>query len=192
MLRGQAEKKSGVKLHSPVLPFVPSTTTDNKHQDIYFFVSFVGPHDPFDPPSFYADKYRRNQMPKPIAGPADDKPERYRRFERKYTADQVIDMRRQYCAVITAIDDGIGRILRALEESGQAENTFIFFTSDHGEMIGDHGLHAKNVPYGSAWRIPLLISGPGIAPGDTGAMVELMDINPTICELTGTPPSLSS
>ena len=67
-----------------------------------------------------------------------------------------------------------------------AENTYIVFASDHGEMLGDHGLFTKNLAYDPAMRVPLLCRGPGIAGGRrSAALVELIDINATLCELAG-------
>ena len=65
-----------------------------------------------------------------------------------------------YFAGVTGVDEQIGRILKALEASGQAENTIVVFTSDHGEMMGSHGLMAKVVPYEESFRIPLVIRWP--------------------------------
>ena len=156
----------------------------------HYFVSFVGPHDPFDPPTEYADKYRGKPMPAPIPGPAEDKPDWVRR--RAYDdpdPEQVAVARRQYCASTELIDDQIGLMLAALERRGMLDNTIIVYTSDHGEMLGDHGQYAKSVPYESALRVPLIVSGPGIAGGRVSdALVELIDANPTVCELAGLPP----
>ena len=97
--------------------------------------------------------------------------------------------RRQYCAAIEVIDDQIGAILEAVERRGMMDHTIILFSSDHGEMLGDHGAYAKSLPYEAALRVPLLAAGPGIAEGRTcDALVELIDVNPTICELAGLPP----
>ena len=69
------------------------------------------------------------------------------------------------------------------------DNTYIFFTSDHGEMLGDHGLYTKSLPYESALRVPLIAAGPGIRGWQVSdALVELIDVNPTICALAGLPP----
>jgi choline-sulfatase len=66
------------------------------------------------------------------------------------------------------------------------DNTYIIFSSDHGEMLGDFGLYAKFVAYEGSLRVPLVVSGPGIEGGRVAdALVELIDVNPTICELAG-------
>ena len=79
-------------------------------------------------------------------------------------------------------------MLNALEHRNMLENTVIVFSSDHGEMLGDHGMYTKSVPYEASIRIPLLIAAP-VFEGESvsDALVELIDINPTLCELAGLP-----
>ncbi|MBT3273721.1 MAG: sulfatase-like hydrolase/transferase, partial [Spirochaetales bacterium] len=155
----------------------------------HYFVSFVGPHDPFDAPGEYADRYRNAEMPSPIPVQADKKSTPYTRRQSGMEADQIKKTRRMYCAAIELIDDQIGLILNALEKRGMLENTLILFTSDHGEMLGDHGLYTKEFGYEQSIRVPLLLAGPGVPKGRTSdTLVELIDVNPTICEATGLPP----
>ncbi len=93
-----------------------------------------------------------------------------------------------YYAMIKLIDDQVGRILDALEETGQRENTVIIFMSDHGEMLGDHGLIQKGCRfYEGLVRVPLIWVWPGkIAAGrQYSDLVELTDIAPTLLELAG-------
>jgi len=155
----------------------------------HFFVSFVGPHDPFDPPEEYGRRYRGAAMPPPIADDLADKPACRRRRVLEMTSEEVAVTRRQYCGLIELIDDQIGRILTALERRGWGENTHVVFSSDHGEMLGDHGFYTKSLPYESCLRVPFIVAGPGIARGAVSdALVELIDVAPTICELAGLPP----
>jgi arylsulfatase A-like enzyme len=93
----------------------------------------------------------------------------------------------KYWAQIELIDENIGRILDALKKSGQRENTVVIFTSDHGEMAGDHGLKKGCRFYEGLVRVPLIFSWPGhIKQGlKSDALVELVDIAPTLLELTG-------
>lgn len=152
----------------------------------HLFVSFVGPHDPYDPPSEYADRYRDAATPEPIADDLASKPQWIKNKCKAPSAEAVRVTRRQYCAAITLIDEQIGRIMDALETRGELDNTYIVFASDHGDMLGDHGLYQKSVAYESAVRVPLIVAGPGICPGKTtSALTELIDINPTVCELAG-------
>ena len=93
-----------------------------------------------------------------------------------------------YYAMIKLIDDQLGRILDALEETGQRENTVIIFMSDHGEMLGDHGLIQKGCRfYEGLVRVPLIISWPGHFQAGlcSDALVELLDVTPTLMELAG-------
>ncbi len=152
----------------------------------HYFVSFVGPHNPFDPPTDYADRYRDKPMPPAIGGDLEGKPEYIRRKHRGGDEQQVARSRRQYCAAIECIDDQVGEILQALEDSGQMDNTLIFFTADHGEMLGDHGLYTKNVAYEASLRVPLIAAGPGVNQGlVSDALIELNDLNPTMTQMAG-------
>ncbi len=94
----------------------------------------------------------------------------------------------KYWAQIELIDDNVGRIMEALEESGQRDNTVVIFTSDHGEMAGDHGLNKKGCRfYEGLVRVPLIFSWPGRFKADlqSEALVELTDIVPTLLEING-------
>jgi arylsulfatase len=154
----------------------------------HYFVSFVGPHDPFDPPTEYADRYRNAPMPPALEDTLTGKPGYTHQRNLGLSASEVTVTRRQYCAAIETIDDGIGWMLDALEQRGMLDNTIIVFSSDHGEMLGDHGIYTKSVPYEAALRIPLLIAAPGVTGGHvSNALVELIDINPTLCEMAGLP-----
>jgi arylsulfatase A-like enzyme len=93
-----------------------------------------------------------------------------------------------YYATCSAIDREVGRALRALEETGQAENTVVVFMSDHGDMLGAHGLFTKGVPaYEDVYRIPLIIAGPGVQrPGRTATgFANTVDLASTILDLAG-------
>jgi arylsulfatase len=153
----------------------------------FLFVSFVGPHNPFDPPETYGQRYRNADVPAAVGSLA-GKPGYLRQRQVDATPEEVAVTRRQYCAAIAAIDDQIGLLLDTLEKRGMAENTVVVFTSDHGEMLGDHGLYTKSVPYEPSLRVPLIMAGPGIAGGQVSeTLVELIDLNPTVCELAGLP-----
>ena len=154
----------------------------------FMVVNFVGPHSPFDPPREYADKYRDREMPKAIPRIEDGKPQWILDRDLGLSPQAITEAQRQYCAAIEAIDDQVGTMLDALEHRGMLDNTHIVFSSDHGEMLGDFGMYAKYVPCEAALRVPLLVAGPGIEPGQVSdALVELIDINATICELAGMP-----
>jgi arylsulfatase A-like enzyme len=94
-------------------------------------------------------------------------------------------MREVYYAAISMVDEQVGWILDALEETGQLDNTLIIFTSDHGELLGDYGLYQKWNPYDSCARVPFIIRFPKkVAPGSIfEGFVDLNDILPTILDL---------
>jgi uncharacterized sulfatase len=92
--------------------------------------------------------------------------------------------------MISLMDHHIGRILDALEETGQRQNTLVIFTSDHGDMLGDHGFWWKGfVPYEEHMRVPLIVSLPGNIPAGTAteALQSLLDLPPTILSYAGVP-----
>ena len=152
----------------------------------HMFVSFVGPHDPFDPPAEYGARYRDAPVPPAIADELRNKPRWHAPRDRKLTDDEIAHTRRQYCAEIELIDDYIGRMIETLERRGLLHDTIVIFTSDHGEMLGDHGMYTKSVAYEGATHIPLVMAGPGISAGPVAhALVSLIDLNPTVCELAG-------
>jgi arylsulfatase A-like enzyme len=94
-----------------------------------------------------------------------------------------------YYAHIRAIDREFGRLLKALDETGQADNTIVIFTSDHGEMAGSHGRMYKNVPFEESVRVPFLVRYPGVTPKGKSSetLFSSIDIYPTLCGLAGIP-----
>lgn len=92
-----------------------------------------------------------------------------------------------YYGVITYLDKQVGRILDALRETGEYDNTIIVFSSDHGLAIGSHGLFGKQNLYEDGMKVPFIFAGPGIPKGNSDAYAYLYDIFPTLCDLTGTP-----
>jgi len=96
--------------------------------------------------------------------------------------------RQEYYAIITHMDAQVGRILDALEKSGKADNTYIFFSADHGLSVGHHGLFGKQNLFDHSVRVPLMVTGPGIAGGKMlHTPVYLQDIMPSTLELAGVP-----
>ena len=162
------------------------------------------PHHPFDPPPDYLSRYPADDMPLPLSRPGElDEKTTYQRLDAKWAhnnpgefhvAAMTDDDRRQvtaaYYAMIELIDDQVGRMLTALEETNQAENTLVIFMSDHGEMLGDHGLYFKGPHfYEAAIRIPLVIRWPNRALSGhrVDGLVELIDLAPTLCDAASIP-----
>lgn len=157
----------------------------------HLFVSFAGPHDPWDCPEAYAAPWRERTFPEPIPRRGEGKPRWVRHKAETQSAgmgaDDLRDVRAHYAGAISLIDAWVGRMLDLLRDRGWADRTVVVFCSDHGEMLGDHGLFLKSVMYESAVRIPLIVSVPGQPhPGSVSdALVELIDLHPTLLELAG-------
>jgi arylsulfatase A-like enzyme len=83
------------------------------------------------------------------------------------------------------IDTQMGRLLAAVERRGELENTVVVFSSDHGEMLGDHDRWAKSVPYQPSVGVPLVVSGPGVESGTTDALVSHIDLAATFLDFAG-------
>ena len=161
-----------------------------------WFLSFnpYYPHPPFDPPQDYLDRYDADTLPGPLFRESDlvekQKLESVD-FQSKVRRPEdfgAMAKKAAYYAMIELIDDQIGRMLDALERTGQRENTLIIFMSDHGETLGDHGLIEKGCRfYEGLVRVPLIFSWPGhFQPGLVqDALVELTDIAPTLLDICG-------
>lgn len=141
----------------------------------FMYIGFSAPHDPRQAPQEYLDRYplERIKTPEtyqPLYPYLDEigvgkrlRDERLAPFPRTEYAVKV--HRREYFAIITHLDAQIGRVLDALEASGQADNTWVFFTSDHGLAAGHHGLLGKQNMYDHSLRVPFMVTGPGV-PAD--------------------------
>lgn len=159
----------------------------------FCFVSFVGPHLPFDAPAEYLDRYADVGMPEPLPAQGTTRArfvERKQRATREggATPEDAGAMRRNYSGAVTLIDEQIGEMLAILDRRGLREDTLIVYTSDHGEMLGDLGIVGKSVQYEPALRVPLIVSGPGVSQGRVSdALVEVFDTTPTLLDLVGLP-----
>ena len=164
----------------------------------FCWVSFGGPHEPWDAPEPYASRYDPATMPPPIErGEAGhDRPKglldkRLARDPLPFDAADVARLRANYAGNVTLIDDQIGEILRVVEERGELDRTVVAFVSDHGEMNGDFQLLYKHNFLGPAVRVPFILRLPRQAGAEAGAgvvsdtMVELMDLGATLVELAG-------
>ncbi|MCP4640448.1 MAG: sulfatase-like hydrolase/transferase [bacterium] len=159
------------------------------------FVSVIEPHDPFIAHERFYKQYDPDTIPVPPNwnDSLQDRPGLYRKSARAFAGLSERDKKQAaacYYATVTEIDEQYGRLIDRLEEAGQLDNTIIVLTSDHGEFLGAHGMYTKNVgAYEEAYNIPLVVSGPSIAQGQTSdALVGIHDICPTLLELTGLDP----
>lgn len=156
----------------------------------HLFVSFVGPHNPWDAPEKYYKLYQDIDFPDRLIEELNDKPRWVKERAKTETEDMSYEdlnqVKRHYAAMITLIDDYVGRFVDILEKRGQLENTVIIYTSDHGEMMGDHGLFTKQCMYEASLRVPLVVSGLGINQGHrSDALAELVDLYPTMLDMAG-------
>ncbi len=163
-----------------------------------FSFNCFDPHPPLDPPQEFLDRFDLDSLPLPVIdeeGLADEAKLAGVNFQSKAGRIPEKKLRlnlAKYWAMIELIDRNVGRMLEALEQTGQRENTVVIFTSDHGHMIGDHGLYNKGCRfYEGLVRVPLIWSWPARIGADvrSEALVELTDIAPTLLGLAGlTPP----
>lgn len=162
------------------------------------WVSFGGPHEPWDTPEPYASMYDPETMPPAIPRPpVGERPHGHldrlmQRMNPKFETGEIGRLRANYAGNVTLIDDQIDEILEAIAARGELDNTVIVHTSDHGEMNGDYGLIYKSNFLNGAVRIPLLVRTPkasGLQTPPTGSIcdspVEWIDIGPTLVELAG-------
>ena len=164
-------------------------------QPFFLYVAFGDPHDPKVVPQKWMDLYSPGDVPLPVnflpLHPFDNgemvvRDEKLAPWPR--TRQGIREHLADYYSVISYMDFQIGRILQALKDIGEYDNTIIIFASDHGLAIGSHGLMGKQNLYEHSMRAPLIFSGPGIPRGkSTDAFAYLLDIFPTVCGLTGTP-----
>ena len=163
----------------------------------FLWVGFPGPHDPWDAPAEYVRRYedadvtldstRRPEIPE--YGPLSVFLRSFLRYSSSdtLTDERARDVRRHYFANVTLIDESIGQILDTLERTGIADNTWVVYSSDHGEMLGTHGFLNKMVFYEPSVRVPLIIRPPGgIGTGQVhSGLLEHVDLSATLRDLAG-------
>ncbi|WP_222429919.1 sulfatase family protein [Paenibacillus cremeus] len=198
------ENRQGTWCTDEAISFIRA---NRRHGNPWFFsVNYFDPHHPFDPPKELMEKYMAlgEQIPLPnyIEGELDNKP-RYQRIdsENAYNFNAMFRYREMselehraarasQWAMVEHLDTQVGRLLDELEQSGELDNTIIIFMSDHGEMLGDHGIYWKGPYfYEELVRVPLMIAWPGKVAGGrrSKALVELVDLAPTLLEASSLP-----
>ena len=170
---------------------------DLKKDDKPFFLAtgLVRPHYPNVAPEQYFARYPYKEMPLPYV-PSDDwddmpKSAVSRSNSKQYGIDKYPDNQRKmwagYLATVTFMDEQVGRILKTLKELGLDQETAVFFTSDHGYLLGEHHFWQKGNLREEVTRVPLIMRVPGGKSGVSSSVVELVDLFPTACEATGLP-----
>jgi choline-sulfatase len=155
------------------------------------FVSYVSPHYPLIAPPEYYNLYDPRELESGPA-PLPDHPVLHQiagffSHEEHFTPQTRGIARAAYFGLCSFLDAQVGQVLSALGASGQADDTMVIFTSDHGEMLGNKGFWTKSTMYDDAARILLLMAGPGIGKNRRTDPVNLIDLAPTICEAAGQP-----
>jgi arylsulfatase A-like enzyme len=183
------EKFSSELFADSVIEFLQ---THDSQEPFFAYVAFTAPHDPRQPPLAFREPYYRSLPPLPVnflpqlpfdngmmIGGRDENLGAWPRTEA-----MIRDQLAEYYGLITHMDEQIGRILGALEATGQAKNTIVIFAADNGLALGSHGLLGKQSVFEHSMRTPLIIAGPGIPGGkSTAAFTYLFDLFPTLCNV---------
>ena len=160
----------------------------------FVWCSHLRPHSPYDPPQFFWDMYVNRTLP---AIPLGDWAQKHNvpgpglprtAWRGALTPEQNHRMRVGYMGEITHIDYELGRMLEALARGGGMDNTLVIFTSDHGDMMGDHYLHRKSYAYEGSARVPFVVQyprGSSLPKGTFEHVVGLQDVMPTILDACG-------
>jgi len=166
---------------------------ERKNEPFYIAAGFIRPHYPMVAPQRYFDKYPLEDIELPYVPEDDHDDIPPMGFPRVVSTKDPIGrypdnqkrMWAGYYATVTYMDEQVGRIIDELEAQGLRDETVIVFTSDHGYHLGEHHFWQKSNLHEESLRVPLIISAPEFRGGRSAAMVELMDIFPTVAELTG-------
>jgi arylsulfatase A-like enzyme len=142
----------------------------------YLVANFTGPHNPQDVTPVMKELWKGVRFPAAVANT-------------KQELALLNEIRQNYAAMCENIDRILGQAIAFLEDTGQLEDTLVVFSSDHGEMLGDHDRWGKSVWYHPSVGIPLVVAGPGVAGGRwSSALVQLHDLAPTWLEVAGAAP----
>lgn len=160
----------------------------------FTFCSFFAPHHPFEAPADQIARYKPDDIPLPQYKNGVDMRDVQEPLKKdidlisRYSDDVARKIVHHYYASISLIDDCVGRLMDALRQTGQDENTIVVFAADHGEMLGNHGLLRKpSIHYDELLRVPLIIRAPGAPPRRVEGMVEMVDLYPTLLGLLDIP-----
>ncbi len=162
---------------------------------VFLYLSFVAPHSPYCPPAPYDTLFDPADMPVPPREDEDQTNRKHRviralkedRYGPEGISDEVIaDVRAQYAGLVAHLDHHVGRAVEAFRERF-GKDALICFTSDHGDLLGEHYKCEKHMPYEGATRIPYIVCRPGHVPGGVvaDALAEQIDMFPTVLGLCG-------
>jgi arylsulfatase A-like enzyme len=147
-----------------------------KDKPWHLVVNFVGPHGPFDITESMNEKWSGVRMPPPVDNEQSD-------------PEKVENRRRNYAAMIENIDSLMGKMIEEVKIRGELDNTILVFSSDHGEMLGDHNRWGKMTWHSPSSKIPLVVTGPGVQTGvSSKALISLHDLAATFLDMAGAQP----
>ena len=171
-------------------------------QPFFLYVAFMAPHDPRNPPEKYRQKYYKNRPPLPsnylAQHPFQNAPQATSGRDEGLapwprTKEMISDQLCEYYGLITHLDDQVGRVIKALEQSIHSKNTIVIYTADHGLAMGSHGLLGKQNIYEQSMSCPLILSGPGIPSGKSSdAFTYVHDLYATICDFASVEQSVEN
>jgi len=175
------------------IDFLERHTDAADDQPFFCYVSYVDPHDPYDPPEPYASMFNPDDMGEPLGAGwdvegnriLDDSRDELYKFRTICDDTQAIKkMRSLFHGSVRFIDDQVARIVSFLQERNMWDDTILVFTTDHGDMMGDHELLTKGVKhYDKGIRCPLIVCGGGVNAGITDRLTCSLDFFPTFCDL---------
>lgn len=187
-----AERRSGEAGKEIVDAAIAFLKADTDPRPVFMYLAFANPHDPRVAAKKYLDQYDEDKIPLPknfLPVHPFDNGELVVRDEQLLPWPRTpADLRRtlhEYYATVTGLDFHIGRLVQAIEDAGQLDNTLFVFSADQGIAVGSHGLLGKQSLYEHSMKSPLVFAGPGIPKGRSDALVYLFDIYPTVCDLVG-------
>lgn len=203
-IRAAAEKYPQCRTECYTLPFPPEVSQTawvtqqtlkflretNSDKNIFLQASYVQPHNPFSPPAKYLEKVNTDKIPRPLT--AEWQQENLPYFKQElyrlpsYKQRDWLRDRHHYFADLAHLDEEIGKLIRGLEACGRAENALIIFTSDHGEILHDHGILGKwERHYDACVRIPLYVKYPNNQSAVISQLVSHLDVVPTMYDYAG-------
>ncbi|MFP4502543.1 MAG: sulfatase [Candidatus Hydrogenedentota bacterium] len=163
----------------------------------FLHVSYFDPHPPYFAPADWAQRFDAREMHLPVSIPPEKLSLRlaaqYRamQYDRMSEADLRETMRYYHASIAWGVDHQVGRVMGALEETGQLDNTIVVFTSDHGDFMGDHGMVRKGLfHYDGLLHVPMIVHAPGrVKPGHrVTEPCQCVDLFPTLADMTGGAP----
>ncbi len=181
------------------ITFLEDTHQRQPQRPFFVHAGFYAPHPPLNPPASALDQYAGRPLPPRHWSPDEVGylPPAFARGMRGLlgTPEQEWDRyRRHFYAMVTHLDENVGRMMNTVKQLGLWDETIWVVTSDHGDYLGDHNITSKSDrPYDGAMRIPLIFRGPGVPEGkQTDELAEILDVMPTLLEMLGLEPPLGN